>query len=389
MPRKKKAAPAKRKKKVCNRCGAQNPLNAKECKQCKSPKFAPAWVLAKHPVNRQVSVEITKSNPKFGKSEKRVTLAKWWPGENTSFHIPNAAQWERIEGIINHQLAPILGWKKKSEVLAEIKQAKTAEASDLKSILDGHPDILKKIVSSIDPKEIGAKDFDSILTTFGEISDAMIGANAGFREAFLNVVRNLPKQKQRALEDLGLLLQGWSLQTIANVSQQVRTRLETIDLFEKQVQDPKTFEIYGDKSIHRILERAMWLVDERYWLLLSNKTLLKYIGDELSKKDKKRFGKKRPDFCCGTVGNKLIILELKRPAHTLDVGDLNQLEEYMVVAEKYKNYSSYQGYLVGSGTSDELRRTLKHRSSHFKVLHYADILDSTKQRYTEFLKSIE
>jgi ribosomal protein L40E len=378
-----------RKTKVCNRCGAENVLNASECKQCGSSKFAPRWVLAKHPVNRQVSVEITLSNPHYGKSQKRITLAKWWPGSNTSFHIPNAAQWERIEGIINQELAPVLGWKKKSEVMAEIKKVKKGEEVDFKAIIEGHPDILKKIVSSIDPKKIGSQELESILTMFGEISDALTNANAGFREAFLNIVKKLPHQKQRALEDLSILLQGWSLHTITNVAQQVRTRLQTIELFEKQIQDPKTFEIYGDNSIHRILERAMWLIDERYWLLHSNTTLRKYIGESLSKSDKKKYGKKRPDFVCGTVGDRLIILELKRPGHTLSVDDLNQLEQYLVIAEQHKNYSSYEGYLIGSKTDDELRRTLKHRSSHFKVFHYADIIDDTKKRYTEFLKTIE
>jgi len=332
---------------------------------------------------------MTLSNPHYGKAQKRITLAKWWPGSKTSFHIPNAAQWERIEEIINHQLAPVLGWRKKSEVIAEIKNVKKAEEVDFKAIIEGHPDILNKIVSAIDPKKIGSQELESILTTFGEISDALTNANAGFREAFLNIVKKLPHQRQRALEDLGILLKGWSLHTITNVAQQVRTRLQTIELFEKQLQDPKTFEIYGDNSIHRILERAMWLIDERYWLLHSNATLRKFIGDGLNKNDKKKYGKKRPDFVCGTVGEKLIILELKRPGHTLSVENLNQLEQYLVVAEQYKNFSSDEGYLVGSETDDELRRTLKHRSNHFKVLYYSEIIDHTKKRYTEFLKTIE
>lgn len=126
--------------------------------------------------------------------------------------------------------------------------------------------------------------------------------------------QKLPKQKQRALEDLDLLLQGWSLHVITNVAQQVRSRIETIELFEKQVNDDRTYEITGDNSIHRILERAMWLVDERYWLLHSNRTLLTQIGKEMQKRDKKRYGKKRPDFVCGSYGQKLIILELKRPS---------------------------------------------------------------------------
>ena len=108
----------------------------------------------------------------------------------------------------------------------------------------------------------------------------------------------------------------------------------------------------------------------------------------MNKRDAKRYGKKRPDFVCGTVENRLIILELKRPAHVLTVDDLNQLEIYTVVAEDHANISSCEGYLVGAKEDEELRRFLRRRQG-FRVLHYADIIGRTRQRYTEFLKTIE
>ena len=49
--------------------------------------------MAKRPVNRQVSVEITAPNPKYGNSDARLTLSKWWPGGNATFHIPNVGPW--------------------------------------------------------------------------------------------------------------------------------------------------------------------------------------------------------------------------------------------------------------------------------------------------------
>ena len=384
---------ARRTHKVCNRCGFDCALNARTCDRCGSEKFAPNWVIAKRPVNRQVSVEVTKSNPEFGETQERLTLSKWWPGGHASFHLPNLGQWEEIERIINNDLAPLIGWKRADELVKSIKKKSKngksgAVEEDYIALMDSHPDFLKKLVQAIDPNRISKKEFDNVVEIFGNISDALTNANAGFREAFLAVVEKLPKQKRRALEDLDLLLQSWSLQVVTNVAQQVKARMETIELFEKQIQDEKTFEIISDNSIHRILERAMWLVDERYWLLQSNNTLRKFIGEEMSRRDKKKYGKKRPDFVCGTVDNKLIILELKRPSHSLTVEDLNQLEIYTVIAEDYKNFTSYEGYLVGSKEDSELRRYLRRRSG-FKVLHYADIIEKTMGRYKEFLDAIE
>ena len=165
-----------------------------------------------------------------------------------------------------------------------------------------------------------------------------------------------------------------------NVAQQVKSRLDTIELFETQTENEKTFEITGDNSIDRILERAMWLINERYWLLQSNKSLRWFIGDEMSKRDRKRYGKNRPDFVCGTIDNRLIILELKRPSHRLTVDDLNQLETYMVVAEDYTNSSSIEGYLVGRKGDEELVRRLRRRRG-FHVLYYAELIEQARTRY--------
>ncbi|PIQ76125.1 hypothetical protein COU78_00610 [Candidatus Peregrinibacteria bacterium CG10_big_fil_rev_8_21_14_0_10_49_24] len=377
---------------ICNRCGAENGGDAVKCESCNSAKFAPEWVVAKRPINRQVSVEITKPDPKYGKAENRITLTKWWPGGRANFHIPNAAQWGKIEALIENDLGPILGWKKRQEIISEIRKQKqdaAAVSRGLKELVGQYPDTLRQIVSSIDAKKMTQEEMGRLMEVMGELSDALTNMNAGFREAFLAVVKKLPKQGQRALEDLEKLLENWSLHQITTVAQQVQSRLETIELFKKQIQDPRTFEIRGDNSIHRILERAMWMIDERYWLLHSNETIRTFIGEELSKKDKKKYGKKRPDFVCGTIDEKLVIVELKRPSHMLEIEDMNQLETYMTLAEQYQNFRSYEGYLVGNKKSDDLMRRMKHRSSAFKIRTYSDLLTDTEHRYSAFLKTLK
>lgn len=373
--------------KVCSKCGHQNQHDTSECEECGGVKFEPDWVTAKSPITRNTSVQVTKTNPEFGEVTERVTLSKWWPGGRQTFNINKPGQWEMIKHAIDTDLSKVLGWEKAEEIKERVLTR--SGKGDATKLLDQHPQVLKQIIEQIDVEKLSKSDLESLGETLSNLGDIVSNANAGFREAFLSVIKKLPKQKQRALEDLDDLLKSWELHVITNVSQQVRYRLDMIDLFEERINDPKTLEITGDNSIHRILERAMWLVDEKYWLMISNKTIRKYIGDALSKKDKKKYGKKRPDFVCGTVGDTLVILELKRPSHELTVDDLNQLETYVTLAEKYKNFTSYKAYLVGSKISDDLKARMKHRSSSFKVLFYADIIDNVKKRYTEFLKHSE
>ncbi|MEJ7792013.1 MAG: hypothetical protein WKF65_08600 [Gaiellaceae bacterium] len=47
------------------------------------------------------------------------------------------------------------------------------------------------------------------------------------------------------------------------MTNEVTRRVGLLTLFREQVLDERTYEITGDKSIHRLLGRAMWIVDER------------------------------------------------------------------------------------------------------------------------------
>ena len=80
------------------------------------------------------------------------------------------------------------------------------------------------------------------------------------------------------------------------------------------------------------------------------------------------------------------MVELKRPNHELTKDDLNQLEEYLAISEKYSTkYRSYKAFLMGSSISEEVRTCLKYRKG-FTVLNYWEVLDATEKRYNEFLK---
>lgn len=376
--------------KICSKCGHSNKHSAVFCVECNHKKFEPIWIKAKKSITRNMSVQVTKSNPVYGVTEDRLTLAKWWPGGRSTFHITKPGHWDQIKAIIDSNFTTLLGWETTEKIIkgleSKIEENRTTAAN---SAIEQHPQLLKDIISSIDVDSFSKKDINSLAETMGEIGDILSGANSQFREAFLSIIKKLPKQKQRALEDLDNLLKTWELHVITNVSQHVKSRLELIDLFEERVQDPKTFEINGDNSIHRILERAMWLVDEKYWLMISNKTIRTFIGGELSTSDRKKYGSKRPDFVCGTVGDQLIILELKRPSHELTIEDLNQLETYVTLAEKYKTFTSCRAYIVGAKASEDLLKRIKHRSASFKILYYSDIITNVRLRYKEYLDSVE
>lgn len=100
--------------------------------------------------------------------------------------------------------------------------------------------------------------------------------------------------------------------------------------------------------------------------------------------DKKR-ELERPDFVCGTVDKKLIVIEIKRPSHTLTVDDYNQLVRYVVLCEKYHtDHSGFDAILVGQRSRTSLRVV----GSRIKVRTFTDLIGDTERRYKDYLAAL-
>lgn len=384
-----------KKYKLCQKCSREVGLNTKTC-ICGSVKFAPTFVKKIEKLNRQFFVQVTEPNKDLYKDkkapDKRVTLYKWWPGGKSSLHINTVEEWNKIKQIIDERLSRFLNWKSKIEILAQIQNSEKQEKKSVRQVENltkNYPEFIRNVLKKVDYSKIDPKNAFELGQIVNDLTDVLSKTDEGFGIAFKNIIKQLPKQPKRALEDLDELLKTWSLKQITSLSSQVINRLETLKLFKERILDDKTYEIMGDNSIHRILESSMWMIDERYWLLHSNETLRKIIENELPKKDKK-YSKLRPDFVCGTVDNKLIIVELKRPSHALTIEDLNQAETYLAIIEEHgSKFSSSEVYLVGRKIDDDLNRKIKYRASSFKIKTFSDIIDDTEKRYKEFIDIIK
>lgn len=382
---KKTVAPTPVTFKVCQKCYAENSPAATICKVCGSKKFAPEFIKKIDKVIGNTLAQVTLPQ---GSDEQRITLYKWWPGGKSSFNINTIEQWEKIVEVIQTKLLPFLGWQSKAAIVKEIS-AKGNEVSEkkIKQITSHYPELIRRLLQQIDVTQWEENSHEDLTEILKEISELLAKTDAGFRYAFMDVIKHLPKEGKRAIEDLAELLKSWSLKQLTSISTQVIDRIQTLELFKDRVLDDKTYEIRGEDSIHRILERAMWIIDERYWLLHSNATLRTIVGDEVVKQSKGN-EKKRPDFVCGSVGEKLIIVELKRPSHALEIDDLNQLENYLSIIEDKHPTKTLECYLIGKSISVELAKKKKFRGAQFKVRTFSELIDDTEKRYKDFMKAL-
>ncbi len=391
----KRSQPAAARQLICDRCGILNPTGAPECSACGSERFAPQWVLHQRRINRQFAVQVTEPNRAFDNSgTARLTLSKWWPGGRATFHIPSADQWEQIKGIVDRDLAQYLHWQTQQAVQQTIaqgqKDARKATAG-LQATAKANPTLITEILRGIKFDKITEDDVPQIGRAIGDIAGVLIDADDSMRRAIQRIVKQLPAQGSEAVSALSDLMESVTLAQINAVTNEVRRRVNLLKVFKERVNDERTYEITGDGSIHRLLESAMWIVNERYWLMHSNATLRTVVGKELAKRHDD-FKKKRPDFVCGSVDRRLIVIEIKRPSRVLQVEDLDQLEEYIVTAREYLDEprAPFEAILVGKRATDDLRKRLDVRGSRaFQVKTYASLIDDTEHRYESYLKALE
>jgi hypothetical protein len=371
---------------ICKKCGASNKPGAKTCATCGSARLAPPWVLARRAVTKQFEVQITKSNERFGEPRPRITLSKWWPGSagrSPSLHISTPEQWTRVREIVERDFGPSLGW----HVLAERSALPAAPLgkNELRELVRQNPELARGVLGD---------SADEAIETWSPEAVALVERIARqerkhgrpFLDAYRALIERLPAEGGEALAKLDRLLESWSLHQITQVVAQIRGRLETIALFEKLVLDDKTYEIKGDRSIHRVLESALWLVDERYWLMSSNRTLRTLIGRAIQKERRGEMAR-RPDFACAQLPDQGVIIEIKRPKHRLTLADLNQAERYLVLAEEHTRAISWSATLIGQRMSADVQRTAKYRTA-VLIRTFADLLEDARHRYEDYLRIV-
>lgn len=250
---------------------------------------------------------------------------------------------------------------------------------------EGVPKQIAKVIQKL----IKEQPHQYIFSLLSAIDESLRGSNERMRVSFKEIMLKISKEPTKAMQELSDLMDNLNLLQVTSLLNILRNRIETISTFDEMIHNDKTYELKSDKSIHRVLEKSMWIIDDKYWIVQSNKSLREFIGSEFARIDKK-YEKKRPDFACVTFNTKLIIIEIKRPSVELKKKELDQVEDYQLIIKKYKGeeYSSIEIFLIGKKISGEARDRANLRKG-IILMTYQDLLEKCRQRYEEYLKIIE
>lgn len=155
------------------------------------------------------------------------------------------------------------------------------------------------------------------------------------RDDYRYVLERIDEAKNSDIATFADALEEFGLVEMALISRQATERLRFLDYLDSLASNPDTLE----EQIHASLENSLWVLGSEYSLMSSNKTLRRVIEEHLDKKYLGKNATKRPDLLlANNVLGQHLLIEFKRPSHTLDHQDYLQATSYRhELAEHLRN----------------------------------------------------
>ncbi|WP_415895099.1 ATP-binding protein [Neptuniibacter sp. PT34_22] len=173
-----------------------------------------------------------------------------------------------------------------------------------------------------------------------------------------------------ALEEFGFL-------ELAMVAEQAKNRLRFLDYLEEICNNDSTLEAH----VHIAIEKNIWLFGAEFSLFSSNITLKKQIESYLDRKYLGERKDKRPDlFLTENLNRERLLIEFKRPNHSLSYTDYQQ-------ATGYRNDFHQNGFdqqinviLIGGRFGRDLP-IQERREPNVKIMLYEELISSARRQY--------
>ena len=195
----------------------------------------------------------------------------------------------------------------------------------------------------------------------------------------ITILEKIEQASEKDIRKLAQHLTSWGLYEINTVVEHMKYRLSVISKFEKLLANISTLEY---PTIHKLFEANLWLLDDEYRLYSSNQQLKTVLDATIEEKFKKH-EKERPDLIVKSLRHEVIIIELKRPAHTIDSADFSQLNTYAnIVKRHFPNIRSVRSYLIGK-EYDEAIRNPEFEKIGIYLLSYFEVLQRAREKYKE------
>lgn len=357
-------------------------------KEPKKPSFVEAQKMIFNFWNAKLSVQLLKGygedpDPPYVLSIHRSFINDEGKWNDQSVKITKVVDWEEIKKVIDNNYSLRLNWISEEEALTKLEE--DTSKITVKEVVDKRPTLATEILENINLEKFDSTQLSDFLNKISERDRDAITLEINL---FEEIIKSLNPRDTKSIDNFLEILDKVSIHGVNTTMQFVLGRLEKIKIFEELINNDKTYEIKGENSIHKFLERNIWILNEKYEILASNKALKVEIGKNYKAKHR---SSKRPDFVLKASDSELVIAEIKKPKYEIKNNDLIQIMDYKSLANKLSgiNYS-YDGYLIGKHFSDEVKAFGEDMSKMGIYLKsYSDIVSDVNMRYKRLLEILE
>lgn len=198
------------------------------------------------------------------------------------------------------------------------------------------------------------------------------------RSDYRTVVEHLADAQRRDVAALAESLNDFGLADMAFLVEQATARSTFLDHLEQLAKASGTLEA----AMHKAIEHSLWVFGPEYSLFSSNQTLQRQVEDYLAQKYRGKLASKRPDLLLNeNLNSEYLLIEFKRPSHSLNLKDYQQATAYRHDFLKYVSKPIKVLLIGGKRSADYPSQNLE---ANVATMLFLDII-STARRQVQWL----
>lgn len=164
---------------------------------------------------------------------------------------------------------------------------------------------------------------------------------------------------------------------LALIAEQAVNRLRFLDCLEEICAKKETLEAH----VHKAVEKNLWLFGIQYSLFSSNITLKKQIENYLERKYVGERADKRPDlFLTENLNGERLLIEFKRPSHSLKFEDYQQATGYRNDFHQNGIDKQISVILIGGSLGNDLP-IQERREPNVLIMTFPDLISAARRQY--------
>jgi hypothetical protein len=218
---------------------------------------------------------------------------------------------------------------------------------------------------------------DKVATIISVVLDAFD------KDYYWEVMHHIDLARDSAVTRFAEALSEFGLLEMSLITTQAINRTKYLDYLDIL----STNEATSEMDMHKAIEKNLWILGDTYSLIASNETLQKTIKRYTDKKFHGERADKRPDlFLSQNYDGKHLLIEFKKPTHTITRDDENQAEKYRDDLHSQLGIADIEIMVIGGSVSNSINS--RYINENIKLLTFTNIIGKARARLAWLLKEL-